>query len=86
MKAITFIKRNISVFSVVIIIMIFGLLSDIFQYNLNILKDAITLIFLFSIIILFSIDLVLKGIIKNRITLNIIELFLIILIFSIRYI
>jgi hypothetical protein len=66
--------------------MIFGLLSDIFQYNLNILKDAITLIFLFSIIILFSIDLVLKGIIKNRITLNIIELFLIILIFSIRYI
>ena len=85
MKIIAFIKRNISVFSVLILILIFGFLLDILN-NLNILKDVLTQIFFFTIIILLTIDLVLKGVIKSRITLNIAELFLLLIIISIRYI
>jgi hypothetical protein len=83
MKVIEFIKKNISVFSVLGIILVFIFFKIYFFYEKKGTQQDIILVYNILLIPLslftFILDLLFKIIIKNRIIMNIIQMLIIIL-------
>ena len=89
MKVIEFIKRNISVFNVISFLLLFFIFKDYLFYNtiedLYGLKIIFNLFVLFIILIISIIDILFKKYIKSRLSLNIFELFISLILFLIIY-
>lgn len=80
MKVIEFIKRNISVFSVVALCVFLFFIKLIIYTDLNSCKGAVIFIFLLISFLFLIFDFILKKLIKNRLHLNFLQLFILVLI------
>lgn len=89
MQAVEFIKRNISVFNVISLLLLFYIFKDYLFNNiiedLYGLKKMFTFFVLFIIFIISIIDILFKKYIKSRLSLNISELFISLILFLIIY-
>lgn len=89
MKVIEFIKKNISVFNVISLLLLFFILKEFLFYNSfedpYRLKKLFSLLVLFIIFIVSIIDIFFKKYIKSRFFLNILELVITFILFSIIY-
>jgi len=86
MKVIEFIKRNISVFSIVnFIFLIFILFIQFFSSEVTGCEKGWLFLgkffLIFCILFLFTIDFILKKLIKNRLYLNFLQLLILVLIY-----
>jgi hypothetical protein len=80
MKVIEFIKRNISFFSVVALCVFLFFIKLIIYTDLNSCKGAVIFIFLLISFSFLIFDFILKKLIKNRLYINFLQLFILVLI------
>jgi hypothetical protein len=81
MKIIEFIKKNISVFNVVALCVFLFFIKLIVYTDLNSCKGAVIFIFLLISFLFLIFDFILKKLLKKRLYLNFLQLFILILIY-----
>lgn len=90
MKVVEFIKRNISVFSVIsllLFVIMLHLVWQEFNFNPNPFYKVIKLKigFLIVILILLFLDYIFKKLIKNRLIINLLEIIILISVYTFYY-